>query len=360
MTFVISLYSARDFLLFLLLFGWVFLSFLTISFLPSYNVSLSIQLAIKYLSMIIFFMYFKNLKRYDRNCIDKIRIIVLVNAIVFLLNMFAGIMGFGYSTYTYANIGIKGFFYAGNELFLVLLPITTLFVQNRKNVRLVISFIAIVISVLIGTKTAILALLIVLVFNNFTYAKLLEKLTFIVFVPLTLFFGIIIFQYFLADLPVFTHITNNIETKTKMGSSLISVLLSGRLEFLEMNLKLYNDWTDVLHIIFGGNPFAHGKSVEIDFFDSLIVNGILTTFFVVFFYIYLFIRALKQHNYVLALMNMLVFLISFLAGHVWANLMGGIFFIIANLFFDSFYNYDFKIFSPKNRFLHIKRYTFKV
>ena len=331
MVIVIGMYNQTDFLIILSLFTWLILSITVMILFGSHNFALAIQTYIKTVSAIIFYLYFKSFIKFEQHSYKYLRKILVVNAFVFSANIFAGILGFGYSTYDY-GVGIKGFFYAGNEIFLILLAITALLLKNRnKKFRMCVGLISLLFSILIGTKTAMLALMIIVLVNAFTNLRKISKIFVIFSLPLFILLFIILFNSVLSSLPVFNNMIYNFEKNKKLTGSILSALLSGRVEFLNNNLDFLKERADFWHFIFGGNAYFNNKSVEIDFFDTLILNGVFVAVVIFCFYIFLFYRAVRKHDVTLMAMNFSLIMISFTAGHVWANLTGGIFFIIANI-----------------------------
>lgn len=332
MLIVIGMYNQNDFLIILTILLWLCLSVVLLVLFGGENLTLSIQTYIKIFSVVIFYFYFKSYPFFETNYNKYLKRILVVNTIVFSINIFAGILGFGYSTYSY-GVGIKGFFYAGNEIFLVLLTLTTLMIRNQnKKIRFVVGCVSVIFSVLIGTKTGILAILIILFVFSFSKMKKTSKIVFILLFPLLLFSFVLLFSYVLLKIPIFNTIMYNFNKNKDLTGSIVEALLSGRIEFLRNNLNLLKKEGDFLHLFFGGNAYYEEKNVEIDFFDTLILNGVVTSISILFFYLLLLYKACKKKDITLIALNFTCILISFTAGHVWANLTGGIFFIIVNLF----------------------------
>jgi len=331
MIIVIGLYNQTDFLIILSLLAWLVLSMTVMLLTESKTFSIAVQTCIKLISVIVFYLYFKSYLQFEKHSYKYLKNIILVNAFVFFANIFAGILGFGYSTYGY-GVGIKGFFFAGNEIFLILLAITFLLIKNKsKRFRIVVGCIALLFSILIGTKTAMLALLILLLVNAYKNLNKVWKILVIILIPVLILGFIYLFNTVLANLPIFSTIIYNFERNKKVTGSIVGALLSGRIDFLNNNLNYFNQQTDLLHSLFGGNSYYNDKNVEIDFFDALILNGGVMAVIILCFYIFLLYKSVKKKDITLIAMNFAVFLISFTAGHIWANLTGGIFYIIANL-----------------------------
>lgn len=336
----IGLCNLNHFLVILFYICWLVVSFFVMTIFRSENIYLAIQTYAKFISGLVFYLYFASLNRVEKRCVLFIKRILLINALVFALNIFAGILGFGYSTYSY-GIGIKGFFYAGNEIFLILLSIATLLIQSRnKHIRFITSIVSLVFAVLIGTKTAMLALFIIISVNFFEKLTSKRKLVFFSCLPLMILAFIFLYTFVLSKTQVFEHLIYNIQKNRKLTGSLLSALFSGRLDFLYDNLNLLRKKGNTISLIFGGNSFYNSKSIEIDFFDAIILNGIFIAISMFLFYSYLIAIAIKRKQKILIVLNFMILAISFIAGHIWANLTGGLFFIIANVYFYIFKNFQ--------------------
>ena len=298
------------------------------------NTTFAIQNFIKSISVYIFYIYFSVLVRSEPNATYYMEKILKVNAVVFTINMIAGMLGFGYSTYSY-GVGIKGFFFAGNEIFLILLSISSIYIHKyTKRKMLFISFVSLLFAILIGTKTAMLALFIIILFNLYDKQTKHKKIIILLCLPVLVLFSYLIFILFLSKLDVFEHIAYNIEKNKDLTGSLLNALMSGRITFLNNSMTLWRENHTPMSFLFGGNYFYNDKGIEIDFFDTLIINGVILTLLCLGLYLNLIIKALKKRQLVLLVLDLLVLVISFIAGHVWTNLTGGVFFAMVNIYFN--------------------------
>ena len=155
---------------------WFFLILFMMFFDQATNIGLVTQTYTKIFVNYIFYKYFSTILRnklYD----DLFGFFIKFNSIVFILNIFLGTLGLGYSTYSY-GVGVKGFFYAGNEIFLILLSITVFYLLKnpRNNKTKFIYIISLILAVLIGTKTAMLAVLLICLLNY--YLVMSKKISF--------------------------------------------------------------------------------------------------------------------------------------------------------------------------------------
>ena len=123
--------------------------------------------AVKITSPILLYFYFESLLAKSiqyRHAIDKI---LVVSVLVFSANIVLGSLGYGFSTYdgqiSASSVGVKGFFYAGNEVTSVFIVLST-FVLSRyagRGWRMWVSIIGcLAVGLAIATKTAIIGAII--------------------------------------------------------------------------------------------------------------------------------------------------------------------------------------------------------
>ncbi|MGI5310038.1 O-antigen ligase family protein [Rheinheimera sp. WS51] len=130
-----------------------------------------VQLVVKILSPLLGFYYFFTLQQRQPASAQRLFYFTLaVSSVVLLLNMLLGLSGWGYSAYRpmenvqQAFLGIKGFFYSTNELSALLLVLTAALLSltwplSRWRYCLV-SLLALVIALLLLTKTGLFGCLI--------------------------------------------------------------------------------------------------------------------------------------------------------------------------------------------------------
>lgn len=332
---VVIMVSNPNKVMYLSLLGCILTFSLLSMFLRGYtNTSFVVQNFIKLISAYVFYLYFTVLVRNEPKAVVYMEKILKVNAAVFTFNMVAGMLGFGYSTYSY-GVGRKGFFFAGNEIFLILLSISSIYIHKYNSRKmLLISFVSLFFAILIGTKTAMLALFIIILFNLYDKQTKNKRQLIVFFFPVLLLFFYLIFMLFLSKLDVFEHIAYNIGKNKDLTGSLLNALMSGRITFLNNTMGLWQETHTPMSFLFGGNYFYNNKGIEIDFFDTLITNGAIITILCLALYLYLIIKAIKRHQLVLFILDVLVLAISFMAGHVWTNLTGGVFFVMVNIYFN--------------------------
>jgi hypothetical protein len=286
----------------------------------------------KLYSVPIFFIYFSvSIKNNESIYVVKYTKIMTVSILVFIFNILAGLLGFGFPTYNIENgsMGIKGFFYAGNEvsiLFFCLYYYLLSQIPYRKIFRLMIYFIAFIVSFMIGTKTVIAACFIFSFIDYYYISSKKGKMLFPVISGIIVLITVYYFQH--------TNIYKFFEyrfltTLDRNKSNILDAITSGRLTALG---DFYQYWAinfSFLHFMFGIGIHPI-KGIEIDFFETFFFFGIITLFFVFCFYLNLIYKSAIKGNKKLLCFNILYFIISFFAGHVWFGVMAGFFYAYIN------------------------------
>lgn len=328
MLFVISCYSIKDVTKIVGLIALLFLALCFLFFVGIAHTSFYLQTYIKSMANLLMYLYFMNCIRYEKHIFNYVKWILRINLFVFIANLLLGALGFGYATYE--NNGTKGFFYAGNEIYLIHLSICLFLIKSNKN-KWMVCFYLFVCSVIIGTKSVILGSLILLFYS--LYSSIKHKLIFL----LSILIIVAVFYYsiiqILSTLPLVVYIFHNFHNIMDMSGSILNAIMSGRVVFIQ---QAFVKWISVLNlpIFFFGSGDAIIQTVESDLFDSLFIHGMVFTLILFFFYLYLCIRAGKMNDSLLVILDVLFIFISILAGHTWQNVSGGLFFILANCFAD--------------------------
>jgi len=281
----------------------------------------------RYLIIIILYEYLLVLSKHYNISFELYRILKF-NFIIIIFNVLLGLFGIGYGTYD--HFGSKGFFYAGNETSGVLLTISPIILYTaikRYTLRsykfLTIMAGTIVAAVLLGTKSALLGIFIILFFIIWKYSYI-NKTYIIIFLGAT---TTSICYY------IYNHFSYMIDHflfafyKRDMGWR---ALLSSRdLYYDEIMTDFYN--TDFISSFFGmGMP---QKTIEIDFFDFLYISGYIGVIFLIIFWIINIVKSSRKGEIASLVLftNFLLIGISFLAGHIYSSAMAGPFIAIINI-----------------------------
>lgn len=287
----------------------------------------SLQILFKTISVFVFYEYFQN--KIQIKEIDKI---FKINYIVFILNILFGLLGFAKGTYSYdeKSVGTTGFFYAGNEVTFTFVCLTFWFII-RVNIKPYLKYaISLVLSVIIGTKSGMLATLLLIVIDIYYSSKPKDRPKIIV-VSLIGIAALSLFVYtFLQDNLLVRMISFKLKRNFRGDFPILNALLSGRIERIPIINEIYEQNFSAVIFIFGlGFPVSI-KNIEMDFFEYFYYFGFLAFLLLTVFYLTVVYKAYVRHNRKQMLFNCICIMISFLAGHVVYSVMGGIFFAMLN------------------------------
>lgn len=287
----------------------------------------SMLILFKTISVFIFYEYFQNEIKMEE--IDKI---FKVNYIVFILNILAGVLGFAKGTYSYDgnSVGTTGFFYAGNEVTFTFICLT-FWLLVRVNINPYLKYaLSIILSVMIGTKSGMLAVLL-LIFIDMYYSSKPKNRPKIIVASLIGIIALCLFVYaFLQDNLLFQMISFKLKRNFRGNFPILNALLSGRVERLPIISEIYEQNFSAGIFLFGlGFPVSI-KNIEMDFFEYFYYFGFLAFLLLSVFYLTVVCKAYVRHNQKQMWFNCICIVISFLAGHVVYSVMGGIFFAMLN------------------------------
>lgn len=308
--------------------------------------------SLKFYTPVLSFIYFLLIE--DKELLKKRFVnIVKVNFIVLAVNLLLGLMGFGYSEY--GGIGSSGFFFAGNEVssvMLTLFPFILLDVweKNRKRYPIWVLFM-LVLAIIKVTKVAILGVLLISILipyiNERDRLYKLTKFKFKIILVLIILSPIMIFGIWYGIKSI--GLLDRFETMFSRYD-FITFIFSERNLKLETNWMMYLKEYSLLEYFFGKSrslflmsvknyptrAYAYGIT-EIDIFDTLFLQGfwgVIITFIMWLFLIFKSYKGIfnREQYYAPAIfvMNIMLFIVSFFAGHVMNSAMATFFFIMAN------------------------------
>ncbi|WP_158557878.1 MULTISPECIES: O-antigen ligase family protein [Bacteroides] len=251
-----------------------------------------------------------------------------------IANISIGLLGFGYHTYTLEaseGYGYKGFFYAGNEIagiiaFLFPLFLFITYQRCSKIIYSLFGILLIIVSVLLGTKAAILITVISVFIVPYILGKFKEKIIIMIFMATVVLSAVV-------------YIVNTFETYDLLNRWLYSfekggianLIFSGRHEFWNVEKETFFS-SDIINQFMG---LGGNRTVEMDPFDTLLNYGYIGLVAVYSFFFYLLIHSIKSRNnnplgIIIAFSNFLIISMSFFAGHIIFSAMAGLFTALAN------------------------------
>ena len=302
----------------------------------------------KFLSLFYLYFYF----RFSFRCFPAKsalygRKALLIAWIVFACNVMLGLAGYGVSTYGGADeedidMGVKGFFFAGNELggiMAVLAPFMFyLILAKLSGLKSVLAYMVVIaIGTLVGTKTAILATWLSAIVIPLLYLPPRKRL------------GLIL--VLIAAIGLSIPYVINLISESSIGAverwsyfydsgGVERLIFSGRDEYWNLLSREFYK-SDFPIQLFGMG--INGKIVERDHLDTLLIFGYLGFFLITSFFLYLLFYAYRyRHNNslmkVVIFSDLLVLGISYIAGHVWFSAMASVYIALLNAF--TFLHFD--------------------
>ncbi|MBN7817581.1 O-antigen ligase family protein [Algoriphagus pacificus] len=298
---------------------------------------------LKLLLFPISFFFFASLPKYDWGQSRLFKLFAWFNFALIATNILLGVMGIGYSQYNgpEGGIGGRGFFFAGNEVagIFVLFSATCWYLIRDKSFLFKSAFFIflLLLGILNASKTAILGILLIIslleidlqVPKKISLAQLFKYLLIpiiIIAIPVVLYIGIK--STGLIDRISFFY----------QRMDILTFILSGRnqmvLGAMTFYPNIYSFWDYLLGL--GNLEFLeqmrifHGvaHTIEIDFFDLLFMNGFLGVVIILGFYLLILIRSIipsgREVTKYMWAVNLILILISFMAGHVFNSAMLGI------------------------------------
>ncbi|MTD38460.1 hypothetical protein GIX45_07440 [Erwinia sp. CPCC 100877] len=253
------------------------------------------------------------------------------------------LLGVGYTSYALGG-GFKGFYFSNNELNVLMISITIYvfwqLIETKKRVYLLLLLLNIFAMLMIGSKTSIacIAVLVVLyIFKKFNIFSIIKVLVGAVIAGTI---SSLLFQSFFENL-VFRFQYYYIVTEG--NDNILNFFFSNRnLRVQPAFTKIYltGSINSLLNFLFGYGHYQQFDAnrlysiMEMDILDTLIWYGFLVTIYIAGFYIWLMYKGFKSHvSRGFLVIYIIIFIFSLLAGHVmYSALAGGIFGIIGSQF----------------------------
>lgn len=301
--------------------------------------ALPLLLLSKFLTLLFLYAYFRYcINQFPSETLINTQKALIIASIVIAFNVIIGIMGYGIPTYGESeediDMGVKGFFFAGNELGSVmaaLVPFIIYLIKTKlKGILVFFAYIAIItIGVLIGTKSAILVTLSSVIIIPMLYMPSKKRLKALLFLIAIICIPSFCIEDLLTELTI-----GSIERWTYFYDTggINRLIFSGRDSFWDFKKEIFFN-SDFPTLLFGMG--AEGKLIERDHLDSLLIFGYCGLFAIGSFFLYLLITAIKHIKYnplvkVIVFSNLLVIGIGYIAGHVWYSAMASVYIALLN------------------------------
>lgn len=250
------------------------------------GLSNDITWSLKYIIIINTYYFFRLLINQKYNVFIIIKNVFGISFAILIVNLLLGVLGFGYTTYLRDNLGTVGFFYAGNEVALLMLTIFFFWISysyiQKKTIWLYLLYTGIVFSgIFISTRTALIGSLTLMLFLSLINAVNTKyKIRAVLYV-----LNLVIVAILLGG-TIFTFAMNNMNLEAryhkyfeKHNDKVISEIYGGREDWGKAVVS-YIDSKDEINAYFFGFGYSImlvviGKTVENDFIDLYFMFGSL-------------------------------------------------------------------------------------
>lgn len=260
-----------------------------------------------------------------------------------LLTFIPNILGIGFKSYSHSKTGMTGWFYSANVVGSIIVIILPLIFSELKKLSLIFKVILSIVFVYtifsLGTKTPVLALIVILFINILYYLYKLfkrkdKKKTLILLTTILVVFisGLIIIPKtsFYENLKIHYNYLEKNNVKVLSKEFLDHFIFSQRLSMEERTRKNYNKG-NVLEKLFGigyienyGTDEVNLKTVEMDYFDILYREGIVGFILIFIPVVYLIMIFIKNFTFNFNKVNeltslVLILLLALFQGHIFVT-----------------------------------------
>lgn len=314
---------------------------------------------IKIITPFVCFFFMAQLVKEDPENFVYVKRVININLAIFLCNMALGIAGFGFSTYgsdADGGLGVKGFFFAGNETSMVWVVLSA-YLLNRVYMRgyrvgyLLTALLVLFIGVIISTKTSILATMLLILFTPIFIERsnLVNPRKPIAYFFFFFLLAIGISTYFLISFVLDSGFFDKI-TFFYNKRGLIGIILSGRELFFADLYAIMSAEDSIFRVLFGlGISFYGDVAIqafttnvkvdsELDLPDIFFWHGLVGVATILFLFGKMTWQSLKtcfngQYEYgnSILLTNLLLFSIANITGHVFTSGMLGFLWALFNV-----------------------------
>ncbi len=323
-----------NFLLFLFLLAILFIS----SGIYYYPFLGTLQHLSKLLLTICLFIYFRNcILTWKNDSFEyKAFLVFKIGIIVLYANIFLGLLGIGFNTYSYGEFGYKGFFASGNELgglAVVLVPVLLYwaYFSLSRFYYLIVTFLSIAFGFVLGTKAVIIIVIFFSCFIPYIYNENKNKLFYLL---LGISFALLLIVNSIFYLIDSYEIPPSLLYKFDKGG-LMLILLSARDQFVMEQWNVFSS-SPIFQRLFGiGAEVGNVDTVEMDFCDILFYYGFIGLLIILVSLISLF-RLIKENLRnnelvrVIKMSDIIMLLMAALAGHILFSSTAGLYIALFN------------------------------
>lgn len=285
------------------------------------GIGYNISTLIKLLTPIVIVMSVRVLSVYDSEVMVCIKRVTNFYCWFFPISLIIPkFFNIGYTTYD-GGIGNKGFYYAGNEISIVMIIILALEIEKYKNNKNKTNFFNIllgVISVLyLGTKSVYISLVVFIVVALYSEQNINKKLLNFALITPTIILGL---WYVINNVSLVTENINMLRWRTTVSTGLVNFMLSGRERQLIRARELAYSENIIRVIFWGTGPNAAENQlrilIEMDLFDLFVRFGIVVSIIIIRFYIKYIKRVISTRQILYIIGVSLVYGASVFSGHM--------------------------------------------
>lgn len=325
----------------------------------------TIQHLSKILLTILLFIYFKQcIERWPYYEFEKrAKLVFKLGILVLFVNVYMGLLGLGYHTYSTGEYGYKGFFSSGNEmggLVVALIPVLLYwaYFSLPKKQYMVCTIITLMFGVLLATKSVILVDVFFCIYIPYAFNKNKNKKRRLVFLSIIaiIIAGYIVFHRMDRDS---TNFLIEFFYRYDKGG-LLYLLLSARNEFVLEQFDIFTNTPFYQHLLGMGSKIGNIDTVEMDYFDIFFYYGYVGLAIMILLTIKLF-HLVKKNKYnnkfirVIKMSDILMITMAAVAGHILFSSTAGLYIALINSFLFSKKEYPLiDVYTRKKDLLKIK------
>lgn len=293
----------------------------------------------RYLTIILCFYFFTNYFQNNRG--EKIVFqFVYISYAVVVLNILVKYIGLGYPMYNYDDIGSRGFFFAGNEISVLLLILSAiigkrLWMKNKYFLYFAIGLLTIFTALTISSKASMIGAIIILLMvpikrpniSSINFKAVFGySLSILIATPLIVMAA----WRFVKNSKVYERFVHFYEQH-----DFLTFIYSSRNTFFYEYVEIYKEEYNFLEKFIGVGQTAYEElsemqTVEIDIIDIFFAQGIVGAIIFLILIAFVFLQSLKfsffsNYNYAnfTFFMCVLLFVISNFSGHTFNSGMAG-------------------------------------
>lgn len=302
----------------------------------------TIQHLSKLLLTILLFVYFKQcIEKWLYTCFEKrAKLVFKIGIIVLFVNVYMGLLGIGYHTYSTGEYGYKGFFSSGNEmggLVVTLIPVLLYwaYFSLTKKQYLLCTIASLLFGILLATKSVIIIVVFFCVYVPYAYSNNKKRKRKIVISSIILLICALYVVFKKLDRESTNFLIEFFYRYDKGG--ILYLLLSARNEFVLEQYDIFIHSPFYQQLLGMGSKIGNIDTVEMDYFDVFFYYGYIGLFIMIILTIMLFhiIKKNKINNKftrVIKMSDTLMIIMAAVAGHILFSSTAGLYIALINSF----------------------------